>query len=126
MMGREDGDWLSESNNALWGDEKTMFDPCPLGWKVPSRPIWEGQKTFTGTFENYGLTMNSIWYPASGFRHFQSFNLNEVGNQGHYWYSTAKDDGTAYVFYFDDETIDVANKYDYKAQCNPVRCVKDE
>lgn len=126
MMGSENGDWLSKSNNALWGDKKTMFDPCPLGWKVPSRPKWEGEKTFTGSFENYGLTMTNIWYPASGYRHFNSFNLNEVGKQGHYWYSTAKDDGTAYVFYFDDTTIDLANKYDYKAQCNTVRCVKDE
>ena len=41
-------------------------------------------------------------------------------------FSCYVDDGTAYVFYFDDTTIDLANKSDYKAQCNTVRCVKDE
>jgi hypothetical protein len=30
-------DWLTESNTGLWSDaEKTDYDPCPYGYKVPS------------------------------------------------------------------------------------------
>ena len=126
--GSEDGDWLAEPNNALWGAEKTVYDPCPPGWKVPSRPVWEGDKTIVGTF-GYGLSMDNIWYPASGFRHYMSFNLNSVGKEGHYWYSTpatGEHMDKAYVFYFDDSKIDLVNHMDYKAQSNPVRCMMDE
>ena len=69
--------------------------------------------------------MGGVWYPATGFRN-TSFNFTAVGHQGHYWYSTAKDDNSAYAFYFDNQNTDLANHADPKAQCNPVRCVMDE
>ncbi len=39
-------DWLkeSESNDSLWGEAKTIYDPCPVGYKVPSADVF---KTFT-------------------------------------------------------------------------------
>ena len=121
-----DGDWLLEHENALWGAEKTMYDPCPRGWKVPSRPIYN-EHSVTSQFQ-YGLNMDGIWYPATGFHHSVSFNLNQVGQEGHYWYSTPKDDGNAYSFFFDSghETVDLANHASPKAQLNAIRCMKDE
>lgn len=121
-----DGDWLTEHENALWGEEKTIFDPCPRGWKVPSRPIYH-DKTVSSIYQ-YGLQMDGIWYPATGFHHKVSFNLNRVGKEGHYWYATPKDDGNAYSFFFDsdNDTVDLASHYSAKAQANAVRCMKDE
>lgn len=120
-----DGDWLAEHENALWGEEKTMYDPCPPGWKVPSRPIV--QEYSVESVYQYGLQMNDIWYPATGFRHSMSFNLNRVGQEGHYWYATPKDDGHAYSFFFDsdNETVDLVNHVSAKAQLNAIRCVED-
>ncbi len=118
-------DWLAVPDNSLWGAEKTMYDPCPPGWKVPSRPHWEGEQTFSGTFD-YGLNLQGVYFPASGIRNFTSFNLNEVGKEGHYWYANPKDDGTAYSFYFDNSSINIGNNADYKAQCNSIRCEKIE
>jgi hypothetical protein len=42
-----DGNWLPGRTTTLWnseGDEKTLFDPCPPGWRVPiyvKRTYWE-------------------------------------------------------------------------------------
>ena len=121
-----DGDWLDEHENALWGEEKTLFDPCPPGWIVPPRPIYNNHSV--SSQYQYGMQMDGIWYPATGFHHPVSFNLNKVGMEGHYWYSTPKDDGHAYSFFFDsdNETVDLANHYSAKAQANAVRCMKDE
>lgn len=121
-----DGDWLADHENALWGETKTMYDPCPRGWKVPTRPIFTSHSV--SCVYQYGLQMDGIWYPAAGFHHYVSFNLNEVGNEGHYWYSTPKDDGHAYSFFFDapNKTVDLANHYTPKAQLNAIRCMKDE
>lgn len=120
-----DGDWLIEHENALWGEEKTMYDPCPRGWKVPSRPVF--QEHSVESVYQYGMQMDGVWYPATGFRHSVSFNLNRVGQEGHYWYVTPKDDGHAYSFFFDsdNQTVDLTNHDSPKAQLNAIRCVED-
>lgn len=28
-------DWLATPNDTLWHEEKTIYDPCPVGWVVP-------------------------------------------------------------------------------------------
>ena len=34
----DDGDWLTAPDNTLWqNDEKTIYDPCPAGYRVPAR-----------------------------------------------------------------------------------------
>ena len=31
------GDWLASADNTLWNDsKKSVYDPCPYGWRVPS------------------------------------------------------------------------------------------
>ena len=128
IMGQADGDgdWLSEHDNTLWGEVKTIYDPCPRGWKVPSRPIYQ-DKVVSSVFD-CGMEMDGIWYPASGFHHPISFNLNQVGNEGHYWYATPSDNGHSYTFYFssDNQTVDLVNHTDAKSQLNTIRCIEDD
>ena len=45
-------DWTSQTNDHLWGwiserDDmvKTMYDPCPPGYRVNGNPLWEHQST---------------------------------------------------------------------------------
>ncbi|MFQ9830782.1 MAG: hypothetical protein ACLRXR_12080 [Alistipes putredinis] len=34
-------DWLySDHDNELWGAVKTVYDPCPKGWKVPDKDVY--------------------------------------------------------------------------------------
>ena len=37
-----DTPWMvdGQKNIALWDSEKTIFDPCPPGWKVPAKASW--------------------------------------------------------------------------------------
>lgn len=45
------GSWtgeLSSTGGDLWAAEKTIFDPCPPGWKVPQVEMWD--KAFRDTF----------------------------------------------------------------------------
>jgi len=89
-------DWYCSSqayqNDALWGAEKTIYDPCPAGWHVPascyelsdinSNGIWadafnNGERSFQISIStrqygyNYGINSllgqySTIWYPATG------------------------------------------------------------
>lgn len=125
--------WLSEADNGLWGPVKTKYDPCPPGWKVPSRPLWSSTPAVSATFDadNKGLRMDGQWYPAAGYRNKTSFSLHDVGLDGHYWYASSHNDDTAHALLFmhtsnDTTVIDLNSYTDSKAQANSVRCVKDE
>ena len=125
-------DWLSEPDNSLWGETKTKYDPCPPGWKVPARPVWSSAHAVVAEFDPQykGLTMGGKWYPAAGYRNSTSFNLHNVGLEGHYWYATPHDAGTAHAFYFYYQSststdVDVSGHSDNKAQANSVRCVRE-
>ena len=86
---------------------KTVYDPCPVGFKMPANNAFTG---FTANGKNYG-TRNvdgtddaqtylnnfgynfwtsgsktaSIYFPASGYRHFNDGLLNSVGSYGVSW-----------------------------------------
>lgn len=90
--------WNSERNDNLWASNKTKYDPCPAGWRVPdggnepvglwATAIWGGSDTEPETrvvdvsnlWDNTtlcGLQLQSlyapdyngiIWYPDAAFR----------------------------------------------------------
>lgn len=34
------GYWEWKRTKDLWGSDKTMYDPCPVGWRVPDASLW--------------------------------------------------------------------------------------
>lgn len=96
-------DWYwGERKNDLWGSEKTMYDPCPPGWRVPDYDVWSKALNATGTMSmpfsmtyfgiQFGGTLgndDNIWYGASGW--MPNSNNNFVTEQGWYgyWWSNA-------------------------------------
>ena len=41
-------DWNQEEN--LWSSHKTIYDPCPSGWRVPDIGVWDGIPSYSGDF----------------------------------------------------------------------------
>jgi hypothetical protein len=76
--------WLATRNDALWGhgSTKTVYDPCPAGWRVPAnknQPAdeagspWYGFTTANGSMSDNGVTWgDNADYPAAGY-------INELG-----------------------------------------------
>ena len=102
--------WSNDSNNAVWKSEKTAYDPCPYGWRVPDRDNlypdyelceWDSTnrgRLFTG---NYGSGF-TIWYPSTGYRNVTEGSYSSGGYDGMYWSTEKKDNSQAYCFDFDD------------------------
>lgn len=84
-----------------WQSVKTIYDPCPLGWRVPDggflTNIWaialglknhdikiddgvNGGTNFSGLFGDDEI----IWYPITGHRDFFTGNIMFL-NSGNYW-----------------------------------------
>jgi len=100
-----DWDWIQDGNPKYWrcsNGEKTLFDPCPSGWRVPTWKELEtlykggnsgwteynGQKGiwFSGS-QPYSGSANKVFFPASGERYPYSGAQNR-GEDGYYWSSS--------------------------------------
>ena len=138
-------DWFvynnsSYQNNDLWGGvdisvttfaPKTVFDPCPTGWRVPpwtgSNSPWNGYSS--GTLSNYSMLLTGIgYYPASGLRPYNSGAFLVVGIYGYSWPGSSGSLGsTAGIYlFFNSSGIVNATYYCERADGFPVRCVKDD
>ena len=88
------------SDNTLWGSQKTIYDPCPAGWRVPDggeNGIWSValgsnadmtdnsiyDSTNMGFDFSYKLGDEIIWYPAAG--NITNGNLSYMEETGEYW-----------------------------------------
>lgn len=92
------GAWFNDDNvqyAELWGYDfvnhtnlKTMFDPCPPGYKVPGwyqEVMADASKTTlieTGAYQS--RTYNGGYWPAQGYR-TDAGRLSNVGRYGYYW-----------------------------------------
>lgn len=113
-------DWYyNPKENRRWQSSKTIYDPCPPGWRVPDgderNGVWA--HTFGIGFSgksnwdsiNNGMDLpktdkklgssGHIWYPASGDRDCRSGALSNVGGDGLYW-SVSPIGNYAYYLYF--------------------------
>jgi len=132
-------DWhYANRNNTLWGhnDVKSIYDPCPIGWRIPinSAPSlatspWAGfvvngsnqhidGQTNTGSFSwtnTYGVT---TIYPMNG-RRGDSGNRNNQGN--HFWMQSASN---CMTFVAVGNALQISQSY-HRSEGYSVRCVKE-
>ena len=128
-----DGSDDSKQNNTLWGDgaDKSIYDPCPYGYRVPSKSAVDGLVTEVkkGTFVKWdGITISDVaYFPFSGWwqrKHYE-VELCNVGTQGRIWSCTAHEtDKTAYVFHYQETNSLVQVQAQVRRWGCNVRCVK--
>ena len=149
------GDWLSTADSSLWsGTTKTLYDPCPYGWKVPAGSDFD---CLTLTAEEDAMSLdvargrfgwmfsdgtNSYFYLGGGFRSYYDgiiHNMNYKDDvypsqpqpwEGYYWTAGVTADGKqSTCLYFDLTTTRTINKFNLnypskRANAMQVRCVK--
>lgn len=138
-------DWLFSSNsktdNTRWRTYKTIYDPCPSGWRIPDgddNGVWSKAFGTSDIFEynrdkaNKGMNFSmklgsspSIWYPASGSRMEESGSLNTVGFEGSWWSVSHNSGNYAYYMYFSGFDNVCAALAFGRATGRSVRCLKE-
>ena len=126
---------------SLWNSKvgkKTIFDPCPDGWRVPvgkdgeyGSPWEQAKKNVTPLVRYKGFSLKGIYYPAAGYRELLTGNMpnNSFLDNALYWAGNIPSlyrqpsimrytliDSTGYSF-----SISVA----WDAYGGSVRCVKE-
>ena len=78
--------------------KKTVYDPCPPGFCLPSTYLYfyfqlsaivRASTSWDGTYRGRILSSPDVFYPASGCRSLWDARPSEVGGAGYYWSSTA-------------------------------------
>ncbi|MBR5610852.1 MAG: hypothetical protein IKW65_04960 [Bacteroidales bacterium] len=130
----ENWDWLYVHDDTLWGEEKTIYDPCPAGWKVASMNEFSNHWS-NDNFKslppldnvNHGflVTLKSgseAWYPLSGGRYIHGA-LHDINNICKIWSSKSSYNNNSYSFYI-WITGTTATCHSWKATANSIRCQK--
>ena len=116
----------STGANDWWNPTtKTLYDPCPSGYRVPSYNTYANfPKTTFGTSVNSGATWNTSFFPAGGRREYTSGQFGFVGSHGFYWMSTPYDPPYGYTLEFNSGYVS-HNDFYRRANCYLVRCISE-
>lgn len=136
-------DWYTATdvnlqNNFLWNTEdnsKTLFDPCPAGWRVPSAGAWDKfnarnlkwieREDEEGYYAGADHREAGFW-AAAGFRGGNSGVLFATGYILSVWTCTPSTEYPAYasrLYCMPGSTL--PDGREYRASAMPVRCVKE-
>ena len=142
-------DWYytgsDETDNTRWTtseSNKSIYDPCPAGWRVPdggTKGVWSKALGSSSSFTQSSLydstneginfsgkfgSASTIWYPASGCRGNGDGGLGDVGSRGNYC-SASPNSSDAYSLSFSSNG-GVFPSYDYnRVRGQSVRCLQE-
>jgi uncharacterized protein (TIGR02145 family) len=132
----DDTRWTTSDKN------KSIYDPCPAGWRVPDGGDygdWSKALGSSSYFTNYSLydrtnegmnftnkfgSASTIWYPAAGYRLYRDGTLGGVSYDGLYWSASPYGDD-AYSLDFDYDGYVDPSHTSYRANAGSVRCIKE-
>jgi uncharacterized protein (TIGR02145 family) len=125
---------------------KTLTDPCPNGYRVPTRNEWMSIYNNTGiidtrpnwinnvsnfywgaSVDNYSvgkLVSNVLYLPAAGFFGNDGGGIFSRGLNGVYWSSTSLNAVQAYCLYFSNTFLSATHNLEMRYSIS-VRCVKE-
>ena len=136
-------DWLYTSHPNLWGNrttgnasisminEKTIYDPCPPGWRVPHLEAfkdieWKGYGDYASI---YYRGIFSTDYPLTGFYFNRQYHHPGVGfthtNAPYVRSSSGSVGFKEWEYSFLSFDKDVHNSSYFRFAAMPVRCVKE-
>lgn len=129
--------WMTPDNDNLWSSvQKTIYDPCPMGYKVPHKDIWngfvneDGSLNVSGRYDNgwyfivnEGVVDNLAWYSANDYITYSGRYHGRL-SETDFWHDTP-----AYSFHIEESKIEYSwfdTSYHSTFSSLHVRCMKDE
>ncbi|MBT1688302.1 FISUMP domain-containing protein [Dawidia soli] len=114
------GDWLVTQDDNLWQGVEGINNPCPTGWRIPTKDEWDAEAitSLADGFDKLKLTY-------TGYRSVEDGGIYTSSTQSYYWTSTVSESGgNKYSFQvrFSDAFY---NSMTNRANGIACRCIKD-
>jgi len=130
----ETTDWLDSPNDNLWeggSSQKSIYDPCPHGWRVPPSGELSASPWFNLSKQDYTMELSTsgiYWgassqWPTTGSRGYNNGELSRLNTHGFIWSGTAAKN-SAYSLDFTSGILSHSNM-NYRAFGLGVRCVSE-
>ncbi len=148
FIGCGSSSWEDSGNASMWTkSQKTIYDPCPLGYMVIDPDAWrsftsDGNNQYS-TPDNYRVAsafdkgwnflydgVNSAYYPANDYIYRNGNHQGTFTEEGRVWSSVSSSTQDAYrLRYWNNDWesgIEVSGTTDRYTYGQPVRCMKDK
>ena len=115
-------DWREPQNDNLWQDLVGGNNPCPQGFRLPTKAEFETERLSWSSNDADGAFASPLKLVVAGTYSYLDGTLNSVGTHGQYWTSTI----TGFQAYYLQFRSDHAYEYDnFRASGLSVRCIKE-
>ncbi len=135
-------DWNSSPDETLWGDgtTKSVYDPCPEGWRIPPSQTWSDFNETTSIKNSdwtskvnlalggrlYSAGSVKAFFPTSGHRTGLSGEFYELGQGGCITTTTPDATPTGWSAFFTYNVNEGGrNSHYYRSYGYPVRCIQE-
>lgn len=139
------GDWLSQENYQLWNSgteespEKTEYDPCPAGWRVPTYAELNELRQNYSSWTTYVNGQNGYWFsgissyssdvaqlflPTAGRRYYDDGEADSRGSSGNYWSSRCTSSYAITLYFHSSGFVSILSDR-IRAHGFSVRCVQE-
>lgn len=115
-------DWRSPKKNNLWRGVNAPNNPCPQGFRLPTRAEWEAERKSWDSNNIAGAYASPLKLAAGGARYHFDGSLDVIGITGFYWSSSASGSKAHGLIITKGPTF--MDRY-AKAVGMSVRCIKD-
>ncbi|PWN68630.1 hypothetical protein C1631_018310 [Chryseobacterium phosphatilyticum] len=123
------GDWRVNPNSNLWDNSTSTNNPCPVGFKVPTRAQLSNYLNSNVINGASGASASKLGLTVPGIRDAGQGTLSSVytGQQGFYWSSTTDAVANPAAYVLQIPTFGTANTTSgsSKSQGSSVRCIKE-
>ena len=118
--------WLTTANNGLWGTKKTIYDPCPAGYRVADQNAFKDNLTTLSSTSNanhatYAVNGVDVILPLCGYIKYADGAREKRASYADIWAAAVNGD-KARAWRSEASTrttLSMAKAYGY-----PVRCQK--
>lgn len=115
-------DWRSPQNELLWQGLTGVNNPCPAGFRLPTKEEFNTEKASWITKNEAGAFASPLKLTLGGRRDENDGSIIKVGARGHYWTSTTDDsESKRFMFNATQTTFENAPR----AKGFSVRCIQD-
>ena len=121
-------DWRSPQNDNLWQGVNGVNNPCPIGYRIPTKIEWQSEiSSWTSNSNSSISAYNSILkLPLSGNRRWDNGIIENINYSGSYWSSNPDGGSGSHYLEFDTFSLFPGADYSYpKSYGRSVRCIKN-